>query len=113
MKWVFAILFGCGLAFAVSSVPPRTAARIAARALRAGWDWVASAGAIRQDPSVRASTRRASRKAQAAGPQSETGRHGASREGIVPQPPKETLHPADRAALDSLLSEPARGGAAR
>ena len=108
MKWVFAILLAGGLAYAVSSVPARTAARIAARALRASWDWVASVGAkaIREDPAR--APRRASRKAQAASPQSETGRRGASREGIVPQPPKETLHPADRAALDSLLAEPAR-----
>ena len=109
MKWVFTILLAGGLAYAVSSVPPRTAARIAARALRASWDWVATVGAkaTREDP-ARAPARRASRKAQAASPQSETGRRGASREGIVPQPPKETLHPADRAALDSLLAEPAR-----
>ena len=109
MKWVFTILLAGGLAYAVSSVPPRTAARIAARALRASWDWVATVGAkaTHEDP-ARAPARRASRKAQAASPQSETGRRGASREGIVPQPPKETLHPADRAALDSLLAEPAR-----
>jgi hypothetical protein len=24
----------------------------------------------------------------------------------VPQPPKETLHPSDRAALDALVAEP-------
>jgi hypothetical protein len=111
MKWVFAILLGVGIAFTVHSVPPRTAARVAARTLRASWDWVASVGAkaAREDRAVR-SERRASRKAQAATPQSETGRRGASREGIVPQPPKETLHPSDRAALDSLLAEPAQAG---
>jgi hypothetical protein len=106
MKWLFVILLIGGLAFAASSVPPRKAARVAARALRAGWDWVASIGddATRKDPAVRTPPRHW-RKAQAATPQAENGqRRGAGREGIVPQPPKEKLRPTDREALDSLLS---------
>jgi hypothetical protein len=45
------------------------------------------------------------RKAQAASPQ-----RRATREGIVPQAPKETLKPEDRAALEPLLARPSRAG---
>jgi len=112
MKWVFAILLAGGLVFAASRIPPRTAARVTARTLRAGWDWLASIGekATRDDLAVRPPSRRTSRRPQAAAPQSESGRGAASREGIVPQPPKEKLRPADREALDSLLAQPARAG---
>jgi hypothetical protein len=96
MKWLFALLLVAGVAYAVAFVPPRTAAKLTARALRAGWDWVAAIGPEkpRKDP-----PQRVSRKAQAATPQ-----RRASRDGIVPQPPKETLHPKDRDALDSLVA---------
>jgi hypothetical protein len=96
MKWLFALLFIGAVAWAATCVPPRTAARLTARALRSGWDWVAAIGPekMRAEP-----PQRSSRKAQAASPQ-----RRASRDGIVPQPPKETLHPKDRAALDSLVA---------
>jgi hypothetical protein len=112
MKWLFALLVVLGFAFAARFVPPRTAARLAARGLRAGWDWVWSIGDEARGPAIRGPPRHLSRKAQAAAPLTEAGsRRTASREGIVPQPPKETLHPDDRAALDSLLAEPpARAG---
>jgi hypothetical protein len=114
MKWLFAILLVGGIAFAVSSVPKRKAARVAARALRAGWDWVASigTGAGEADAPARTAKRRPWRKVQAAAPQAEAGqRRATSREGIVPQPPKEDLRPADRQELDSLIAEPpARAG---
>ena len=112
MKWLFVLLLVGGVAFAARFVPPRTAARLAARGLRAGWDWVSSIDGETQGPGVRGPPRHLSRKAQAAAPEADAAhRRTASREGIVPQPPKETLHPDDRAALDSLLAEPpARAG---
>ena len=112
MKWLFVLLLVVGVAFAARFVPPRTAARLAARGLRAGWDWVSSIDGETQGPGVRGPPRHLSRKAQAAAPEADAAhRRTASREGIVPQPPKETLHPDDRAALDSLLAEPpARAG---
>src|SRR2546422_5280675 len=80
-----------GVAFAARFVPPRTAARVAARGLRAGWDWVSSIGDETHGTAVRGPPRHLSRKAQAAAPQTDAGqRRTASREGIVPQPPKET-----------------------
>lgn len=106
MKWLLALLLIGAVAWAATFVPPRTAAKLAARALRSGWDWVAALGPekLRTDHPDRADrperpAQRASRKAQAASPQ-----RRASRDGIVPQPPKETLHPKDRAALDSLVA---------
>jgi hypothetical protein len=111
MKWLFALLVVGGIAFAARFVPPRTAARFAARGLRAGWDWVSSVGDEAHGTAVRGPPRHLSRKAQAAAPQTDAvQRRTASREGIVPQPPKETLHPDDRAALDSLVAEPSRAG---
>ena len=101
MKWLFALLVAFAVAWAVAFVPPRTAAKLAARGLRAGWDWVASLGpeATRRTPPARPPQRQLSRKAQAATPQ-----RRASRDGIVPQQPRETLRPNDRAALDSLVA---------
>jgi hypothetical protein len=101
MKWLLALALVGGICYAAASVPPRTAARLAARGLRVGWDWVAAIGTDATPPPT--SARQASRKVQAATPQ-----RRANRDGIVPQPPPETLHPTDRAALDTLLSRPAR-----
>lgn len=99
MKWLFALLMVAAVAYAVAFVPPRTAAKLTARGLRAGWEWVAAIGPEkRRDPPQRP-PQRVSRKAQAATPQRRP-----SRDGIVPQPPKETLHPKDRDALDSLVA---------
>jgi hypothetical protein len=86
---------------------PRATAVLAARGLRAGWDFLAllqhraptGAGPTREGPPH--SPRHLSRRAQAA-PQPPL--HRASREGIVPQPPKEKLEHADRAALDKLVA---------
>ena len=106
MKWLFALVLIGAVAWAAAFVPPRTAAKLAARALRSGWDWVATLGpektrADRPDRADRPERPppRASRKAQAATPQ-----RRATRDGIVPQPPKEMLRPNDRAALDSLVA---------
>jgi len=103
VKWFLALLVLGALAYVAVSVPPRTAARLTARGLRMGWDWIASVGSRADggDPPAR-------RKAQAASPQ-----RRATRDGIVPQPPKETLKPDDRAALDTLLARPARAGNSR
>jgi hypothetical protein len=101
MKWLFALLLVGAVAWAVAFVPQKTAAKLAARGLRTTWDWVASIGAdARHSPPEKGPQRQVSRKAQAATPQ----RRG-NRDGIVPQPPKETLHPNDRAALDSLVAK--------
>jgi len=110
MKWVLALALLGGVAWVVVSVPPRTAARLAARGLRAGWEWVASVGseASRREPPGRTTARSPTAKIQAATPQ-----RRATRDGIVPQPPKETLQPSDRAALDGLLAQPARAGNGR
>src|SRR4051812_41214021 len=94
MKWLLALLFIAPLAPAALFVPPKTAARMAARGLRATWDWVESLG---QEPSE--TPKKKTRKAQAATPQRKPGR-----DGIVAQPPKEKIAPEDRAALDELLS---------
>lgn len=99
MKWLLALLMVAAVAYTVAFVPPRTAAKLTARALRAGWDWVAALGPEkpRTEPTQRPP--RVSRKAQAATPQRRP-----SRDGIVPQAPKETLRPKDRDALDSLVT---------
>lgn len=97
MKWLFALVLAGALAWAYFFVPPRSAAKWAAHGLRLGWDWVASIGPSTRPPAK--TGQKPSRKAQAAAPQ-----HHPGRDGIVPQPPKETLHPNDRAALDSLVA---------
>jgi hypothetical protein len=109
MKWIVLLAMLGGLAWAVATVPPRTAARMAARGLRAGWDWVASAGAEapRRETTGRGPAK-GTAKIQAATPQ-----RRATRDGIVPQPPKETLRPADREALDDLIAQPAKAGTQR
>jgi len=99
MKWLFLLLVAGALAWAVLFVPQRTAARYAARGLRAAWDFIESIGAEKRSAREKPQ-RQVSRKAQAATPQRRGGR-----EGIVPQPPKETLRPNDRAALDSLVAK--------
>jgi hypothetical protein len=100
VKWFLALLVLGALAYVAVSVPPRSAARMTARGLRMGWEWIASVGSRLngEEHPVR-------RKAQAATPQ-----RRATREGIVPQPPKETLKPEDRAALEPLLARPSRAG---
>jgi hypothetical protein len=110
MKWLLALVMLGAIGYAVASVPPRTAARLTARGLRAGWDWLASirSEATWDESPARAPSRAHPGKAQAAMPQ-----RRANRDGIVPQPPKETLHPSDRAALDDLLAHPARADGPR
>jgi hypothetical protein len=110
MKWFLALLLLGAVAYAIVSVPPRTAARLTARGLRAGWDWFASVASEAIQPESPSGTpaRQLSRKAQAAVPQ-----RRASRDGIVPQPPKETLQPGDRAALNTLLAQPIRSDSHR
>jgi hypothetical protein len=79
---------------------PAAAARATAHALRATWDALASLSHDRKptpEPPQH-SPRHPSRKAQASAPAHK------SREGIVPQPPKEKLGSDDRAALDQLVS---------
>jgi len=93
MKWVFAMLLGAAIAVAAMTIPPRTAARMAAHGMRAGWDWLAALGHHEATPEPpRAPLRQMSRRARA------------SREGIEKQPPKEHLEHRDRAALDALVS---------
>ena len=105
MKWILLLALLGGLAYAVATVPPRTAARMAARGLRAGWDWVASLQADPPRHDAAKGPARGTAKIQAATPQ-----RRATRDGIVPQQPKETLKPSDREALDDLLAQPAPAG---
>ena len=99
MKLVFVMLllgglFGGGYIVATDRNAARSAARLTARGLRATWEWLDSLDAGREPAQRALPARRVSRKAQA---------RTASREGIVPQQPKEKLQPSDRAALDTLL----------
>jgi len=85
---------------------PAAVARGTAHGLRATWDFLSSLGPgssatqPTRDPPAN-SPRHASRKAQAAAPQAS---RRTGREGIIPQPPKESLERSDRAALDSLVT---------
>src|SRR3954471_21524491 len=98
MKWLLGLMLVGAVALAALCVPPRTAARITARGLRSTWSWISSLGTDPPRQSV-ARPQRATRKAQAApSPQRRAGR-----EGILLQPPREKLAPADRAALDDLV----------
>ncbi len=94
MKWLLALVLIAAVAWAVLFVPPKTAARLAARGLRATWDWVDSLGSGHGD-----APKRKTRKAQAATPQ-----HRPGHDGIVAQPPREKIAPEDRAALDGLVA---------
>src|SRR2546428_9543770 len=106
MKWLFVLLLVGGVAFAARFVPPRTAARLAARGLRAGWDWVSSIDGETHGPGVRGPPRHPSRTAQATAPEADAAHpRTASREGIGPPPPKGTPHPDDRAAPHSPLAQ--------
>lgn len=99
VRWFFSLLLvGC-IASVALLVPPKTTARLAARGLRATWEWVTSFEPLSWD---RASIRRKAKKngAQAALPQGPK----AGRDGIVAQPPKEKLGQRERARLDALLS---------
>jgi hypothetical protein len=107
MKWLVALILIGGVAWLIATVPPRTAARVAARGLRAGWEWVVSVGAEPPMPAEKGPAR-ATARLQAATPQ-----RRATREGIVPQTSKETLRPSDREALDDLVAQPARAGSQR
>lgn len=98
MKWLLGLMLVGAVAFAATCVPPKTAARMTARALRSTWSWLSSLGNDAPREHV-ARQQRATRKAQAApAPQRRAGR-----EGILLQPPREKLAPADRAALDELV----------
>ena len=99
MKWVLTILFIGSIAAVAVFIPPKTTARVAARGLRAGLDWVASFKPL--TGSAPAAQKKAKKnKAQAAIPQGPK----AGRDGIVAQPPKEKLGRGDRADLDALVS---------
>lgn len=106
MKWILTLLLVGAIGAVALLVPPRTTARLAARGLRATWDWVSSLQPL-STPGTAApgtaapGTKKPKRsKAQAALPQGPK----AGREGIVAQPPKEKLGQKDRSALEALLS---------
>jgi len=94
MRWLLGLMLVGAVAAALLLVKPKTAALATVRGLRATWSWLASLG---PQQSPHAPPRHPSRKAQAAAARR------TSREGIVPQPPKEKLQASDRAALDSLV----------
>jgi hypothetical protein len=114
MKWLLGLMLFFALALAVLLVPVqgrtlwsrgavREVAHFAAHGLRAGWDAVASLSKDHGQPTHAPpahSPKTAARKVQtAAATPSRT-----SREGIVQQPPKETLQPQDQAALQDLIA---------
>jgi hypothetical protein len=78
---------------------PRSAARLAARGLRAGWDYVAALGHRPATPAVPAHS-----PPPAAAKKNNFFSSRAGRGGILPQPPKEKLEKSDRAALDKLVA---------
>ncbi|HZX94058.1 MAG TPA: hypothetical protein VFE90_06050 [Myxococcales bacterium] len=92
MKWILALMLVGAVVLATTFVPPKTAAKMTARGLRATWDWLAGLGQEQRTPP--APTRKTVRKAQA---------RRTGREGIVAQPPKERLGDEDRASLDALI----------
>ena len=95
MKTLFFLFIVGGLVAAVLYLPldrtravGKTVAVQTAHGLRHAWDWVSGVGVeapAKRPPPKKASARRV------------------SREGIVAQPPKETLSSSDKAALDSLV----------
>lgn len=101
MKWILTLLLVGAIGAVALLVPPRTTARLAARGLRATWDWVSSLQPLSTPGTAAPGTKKPKRnKAQAALPQGPK----AGREGIVAQPPKEKLGQKDRSALEALLS---------
>ena len=92
MKTLLLLLIVCGIVVAALFAPldrtrgvAKDVARQAAHGLRRAWDWVAAQQPPAKVPPKKAAARRV------------------SREGIVAQPPKEKLSPADKAALDTLI----------
>jgi hypothetical protein len=119
MKWLLGLMLFFALAMAVLLVPiegrtlwsrgaVREVAQFVAHGLRAGWDAVGSLSKEARPAShalvtpARQPTRSAVRR-RAAEPQTTPGPR-TSREGIVQQAPKETLHAEDQAALDNLIT---------
>jgi hypothetical protein len=93
VKTLFLLFVVCGLVVAALFAPldrtrgvAKDVARQAAHGMRRAWDWVV-----------------ADEKAPAKAPQKKAAARRVSREGIVAQPPKEKLSPADKSALDSLM----------
>ena len=95
MKWLLALLLVAAIGYAAASVPPRTAARVAVRGIRATWAWLAALGPQQPPPA-----RRSWRKAQLAAKSTPR----TSREGIVKQPSRERIDERDRAALHALVA---------
>jgi hypothetical protein len=110
MKWLLGFVLLTILALAVLFVPvqghtlwsrgaAREVAQFVAHGLRTGWDALASLGSDHPRPTrtTPPSHAQRTRRAQAAAPPR------TSRDGIVAQPPKESLQADDRAALEKLL----------
>lgn len=114
MKWLLGLFLIVALITAALLVPiqgrslwsrgaVREVAHFVAHGLRAGWDAVATnknhPQPTRPPPAHSPKPKPATAKAQAAAaPRT-------SREGIVQQPPKETLKPADQQALGDLIRQ--------
>ena len=112
MKWLLGLILLVALAAAALLVPiqgrslwdrgaVREVARFTAHGLRAGWNAIASSGKQHPQPTrtppAHSPKPKPTAKAQASAPPR------TSRDGIVQQPPKETLKPADQQALDDLI----------
>jgi hypothetical protein len=113
MKWLLGLMLCFGLALAVLLVPirgrtlwsrgaVRGVAQFVAHGLRSGWDAIASLSKDRGQPAHPAPAH--SQRPPARKPQTAAASQRTSREGIVQQPPKETLQPRDQAALQDLIA---------
>jgi hypothetical protein len=114
MKWLLGLFFLLALITATLLVPiqgrslwsrgaVREVAHFVAHGLRAGWDEVASLSKAHQQP-TRAPTTHSPKPKPTAKAQASTAPR-TSREGIVQQPPKESLKPSDQQALDNLIRQ--------
>jgi hypothetical protein len=110
MKWLLGLMLFFALALAVLLVPiqgrtlwsrgaVREVAHFVAHGLRAGWDAIAQLGKDHAQSTHAPVAHSPKRKVQTAAAAPRT-----SREGIVQQPPKETLQPQDQAALQDLIA---------
>jgi len=110
MKWLLGLMLFFAFAMAVLLLPiqgrtlwsrgaVREVARFVAHGLRSGWDAIASLSKDHAQPTHAPPAHSPKRKVQTAATAPRT-----SREGIVQQPPKETLQPRDQAALQDLIA---------
>jgi hypothetical protein len=112
MKWLLGLMLFSALVVTALLVPiqgrslwargaVREVAHFVAHGMRAGWDAFATVSKGHQQPTHAPATHSPKPKPTAKAQASAAPR--TSREGIVPQPPKEKLGNDDKAALEALL----------